>query len=71
MKLTFHEENSLLQLAEDKLWSKSSMKTPHMNTIKSLVKKGLITERNYANGVHWEMTDKGRHSTVKIILKRK
>lgn len=58
MKLTDKQLSSLQILQEEKTLSHVTSKV-NKNTMNSLYFKGLVRSVNYANGLHWEMTDRG------------
>jgi len=58
MKLSDNQLSSLFILKEEKSLGHNNSKL-NKNTMNSLYFKGLIRNVNYANGPHWEMTDKG------------
>jgi len=58
MKLTTNQLNTLCIVQEEKSLSHQTHKV-NTRTMNSLYSKGLVRNANYANGPHWEMTDKG------------
>ena len=57
-KLTQKQIDTLCNLHEDKSWPIDTLKA-HKNTLNALYFKGCVKLVNYANGEHWEMTDRG------------
>jgi len=58
MKLTKNQTNILYNLYKDKTWAFNKPKA-HKKTIESLYKNNLIIVVLYADGLHWELSNKG------------
>lgn len=57
--MTRYQRLLLENLAEDKCWDHESSNGAEKRSLAIMEASGLVRSVVYANGLHWEMTDKG------------
>lgn len=60
MKATDFQKLLLEDMVETSPWDDSCCNGTEKRSLANMMEKGFVTQFNYANGMHWELTDKGR-----------